>query len=596
MGSDLYDVRALAKKRRTVSLDVRVVHPDAMHIPADPSFALMMLREGADDEDPLAREVAFQDTLDPKWMTRFATTFIEAVRVHDVEQTKRSMRARLEVTVTQDAWVAHVAKGKAWPSRAFELVDRYDAPSDGPAAPVRIDDAFMWAPRECFVGHGAPASTPALLEVPAYAPSAYAIVDEMAPPNVDPKRLASWLGRAVVVKDTYGVHHGAFAAVDDGAVVILSIDELSLGCARVGVRSIGRLVPKTGRRGAKLGYARVLGAARVTASSVAKRGAAVEIVLRVPPDGRAARVDSESDVLDLLVAPLRTQSHMRLRPSALTSALEADLEARGLEGAHRLEEIYAEIARRYVASFEVEATPFTPPDWDALTHAEARARLEAPWPTVTLRATLTDARWAEHLDAPIVMRSQPLPPAMRVPPEPKRPERPTAPPPDARAVMTKGDRVWTAERRGATVATRTGKKARERDTKTKTHASAEKARAAFERDVASKQKDGWAAAPAGAAALVEQRLGMRFDDTTGALFVTKVGPPSDAITFHDITWFKPGDRVTGVGPMGAPDAFAVATIEELALALAPHRPGAIVYLQCDRPASGVGTAEDVRML
>jgi hypothetical protein len=606
MGSDLYDVRVLSKEDRTASLDVRVVHPDAMDIPADPSFALMMIREGADDDDPIAREVAFEDTLDETWMTKFAKGFIHSVTVHEVQRTRASMRATMQVTVTSPAWVAHLTTGKTWASRAFELVRTYDDPENHPAAPLRIDDAFVWVPRECFVDHGAPATTPALLEAIAYAPSAYAVADEMRDPAVDHERVQTWIGRAVAARDAYGTQHGSLAEVPEpGVAVLLHLDPYSHGYRRVEFRSIGRMVPKLSRRGAKLGYKRILETARITLASAKKAERALELVLRIPPDGRRLPIESATDILDILVEPLRTDSLVRLLESPLSGALEADLEARGLEGANRLEGIYPEIARRYVESFRVDAEPSDPPSWDELPHAKVRSLLEAPWPTATIRIVATDPRWIAHFDAkrPNGLRARPLPPAMATPPPPKRLEHagaPSAQAPDRRAVLVSGDRVWIAERRGTTVATRTGGRLQRKgrtQTKTKTHPSAERAQATFEKDVAAKEATGWFAAPptAECAALVAKRLGLVFDDSTGALFVTKAGPPGEGIEIHEIVWFKPGDRVSGIGPIGSPDSIAVTTIEELALAIGNVRPGATIYVQCDRPASGAATAVGVRI-
>jgi hypothetical protein len=76
--SELYSVRVAARPDdRTVDLDIKVVHPDAMHIPASPGFALMLLHDQAGADCPLAREVDLQTVMNPDWATHNARAFVE---------------------------------------------------------------------------------------------------------------------------------------------------------------------------------------------------------------------------------------------------------------------------------------------------------------------------------------------------------------------------------------------------------------------------------------------------------------------------------------------------------------------------------------
>lgn len=439
-----------------------------------------------------------------------------------------------------------------------------------------------------------------LLEIPAYAPTAYSVVDEMTAPNLDLERLRSWIGTPVAARDAIFLEHGTLAAIEDGTVVILSIDHGHHGLKRVSLGSIGRIVPKAGRRGAKLGYKRILETAPMTIVRATAAGTKLALVARVPPDGRPLTFESETEILDILVTALKTDTGLmpKLRESPLTTALEADLEARGRQGAHRLEEIYPEIARRYITSFRVSRDEHTSPAWDDLSHAEVRRLLEAPWPTATIDVELTDARWGAHLDhlgrsMPICVRGRALPPAMESPPEPKRPAAPAGPP-DQRTVLMKGDRFWLAERRGATWSMWTGKRsATKRPMKPKTLASAEKARAALEKAAAAKVADGWRAAPftRECAELVERRTGLTFDEAAAAPFVVHA-PPAPKRPWAQ-AWFEHGDRVEGVGVLGGISYIAVTTIEELALALESYPPNARTYLHFRRPSTNVFTGAEV---
>ncbi|HLL25234.1 MAG TPA: hypothetical protein VK427_24030, partial [Kofleriaceae bacterium] len=364
MGSDLYDVTVLSTQDASVSLAVEVVYPDAMHLPEDPSFALMMLRECATPDAPLAREVAFEDLHDTTWVAKFTTGFVAGVHVHDVQQTSRTMRGIVDITVTHPAWVAHLARGQRWSSRAFDVAQRYDV--HPPIAPcerhgtVAAEVAFVWVPREVFLPYRAPQSIPSLLEAPAYSPSAYEVSHEVR------EHFEQCVGRAVVVRTRDRELHGALAAVVDRRVAVAHLSRGARGVNWLEPQSVGLLAPAARRRGTRLSMTEVLAVTPVTATYIGADGAHVELSVRVPPDGRAVPIASETDVLDLLVWPLRESAFGELVDSELARALRADLDARGMEGAHRLEEIYPQIARRYVAGFRVEAVPFDVPAWHEL--------------------------------------------------------------------------------------------------------------------------------------------------------------------------------------------------------------------------------------
>jgi hypothetical protein len=625
MGSDLYDVRALSRTANTLVLEVQVVHPDAMQIPADRSFALMMLRDTAEKGDALYREVAFEHTLDEVWVEQYAAGFISDVQVTDVtgEPPKEAlegshhdywdhpdgwMRGRLHVTVTDPAWIAHIRPGATWPSRAFQLVgsDSYEehAPilPGGAAGPAEVEGAFVWVPRDTVI-ELAPPDIPALFEVPAYAPTAYAVVQVMKRGAIDTERLRAWIGKPVCVEGDYGEHVGALVAIAGSTTaVVASCQEGSYGVNQIEPVSIGLLKPVAGRRGAKLGYDDILRLTQITAVSAVKRGATLEVRLRIPPDGRSLPVRTETDVLGLLFAPLKYKGwepgapslyHQHFRPSALSRALEQDLAARDMEGAHRVEEILPEIAKRYVASFVIDPPAATPlPRLGTMTHAEAREALAAPWPTATLRVQVSDEKWLEHFDlrTPLIVRQSPLP----APREPQPRPAPVAPaPPDDRAVLWTGDKIWMAERRGATWTARWGKRSNSsRHTKDHAAASVEKAKAAFDKAVTAKVEDGYRRAPAtaAAAAIVKLRLGLALDDTSGKVVVTMAGPPCENVDVMGELWCRRGDEVVGIMPVETRDDTRVTVIEEVAIAIEPVAPGEQIYVHCNRPSSRSGSS------
>src|SRR5690606_26065699 len=80
--SDLYDVRVAARPdAHTVELDIKVVHPDAMHIPESPGFALMLLHDRASGDAPLARELDLDTIMNGEWASANACAFIESVEL-----------------------------------------------------------------------------------------------------------------------------------------------------------------------------------------------------------------------------------------------------------------------------------------------------------------------------------------------------------------------------------------------------------------------------------------------------------------------------------------------------------------------------------
>lgn len=637
MGSDLYDVRAISRTENTVVLDVQVVHPDAMQIPADRSFALMMLRDTAEKGDALYREVAFDETLDEVWVEKYAAGFISNVKVTDVtgeppkaalegtgsshheywDHPDKWMRGRLHITVTHPAWIAHIKASATWSSRAFQLVgsDGYDehppiAPGS-PAGPAEVEGAFVWVPRDLVLDY-VPPDCPALFEVPAYAETAYSTVQVMKKGAIDLERLRAWIGKAVRVEGDYGDRIGALVAIEDATTLhVTSCAQGSYGgFGYVDPKSIGLLKPIAGRRGARLEYRTILQWTPITAISAVKQGKTVEVRVRIPPDGRALPIETETDVLGLLFTPLKYKSydepgasslyHQQFKPSALSRALQEDLAARDMEGAHRVEKILPEIAKRYVASFAIDLPPAPPPPrLDEMTHAEAREALAAPWPTATVRVQVSDEKWLEHFEikTPLILHHAPRP----APREPQpRPAPVVVPPPDDRAVLWTGDKIWIAERRGTTWTARWGKRDREADQRqTKDHpaASAEKAKAAFDKAVAAKMKDGYRRAPAtaDAAAIVKRRLGLELDDTSGKIVVTKPGPPCENVDIHGVLWCRRGDEVGGIARLKPRADPRFSVIEEIAIAIEPIPPGEEIFVNCSRPASGSGTGLFVKI-
>jgi hypothetical protein len=71
------------------------------------------------------------------------------------------MSGTVAITVTNPAWVAHVAKGDRWASRAFPLISKCDkcapiSPGQDQSADEAKSNGFMVIPTEIWIPHLAP--------------------------------------------------------------------------------------------------------------------------------------------------------------------------------------------------------------------------------------------------------------------------------------------------------------------------------------------------------------------------------------------------------------------------------------------------------
>ncbi|MFY0534452.1 hypothetical protein [Nannocystis pusilla] len=413
MGSDLYRVKMVSKKATTAVFDVKVIHPDISTIPEDRSFALMLLREAANDS-LLARELTTRDMTDKAWLKKYASGFIPSVGLTTTGNSAK--RGRLTITVSDPAWIDHVEPGESFDTAAFQRLDKYDRhppilPTKSAARPTEVDDAdledgdgFLWVPREAYGDVRMLKPLPPFVQVPAYSLSAYEVVGEVTG-KLAPKRLQAWHGKAVRVMASGRPQEGALGLLKDSADKFALLAIQGWGWSKV--EAIGRLRLKPGRRGTKASYAEVLERVRTSAALVKKRGGTLELTCRLPPDGRKVPFASESDVLALLAGPLEFDFFRQgfKTKAPLGDALTRDLREQSL-GTD--EDLYPAVARAYVASFTVEGATkpkkkLTAAALDALAPPAALAALSAPWPTFTLRIEVTDPKWIAHVDDELPM-------------------------------------------------------------------------------------------------------------------------------------------------------------------------------------------------
>lgn len=419
MGSDCYRVKVLKKTARAVSLDVRVTYP-RLDIPADKSFALMMLRENASGASALADAVGENEMLSEAWQRQYANGFIESVDVRDLEnvppaaaeddsnhpywlEPARWLRGKLDVVVTDPAWIAHLEPGAAWDSRAFRAAEEYDPrapmrPGDtGGEAPNAGDDGLMWVPTRLWASSGFPSGGPAVVQVPAYEPRAYRAKD--------PKK------GTFAAKDLRDLQYRCVHATERGeqGVLVLrgkNIELLRFSDGSGGMSGWGHELPgpvgllelKPGaRRGVRVPYERVLRNLEPCLVSAKVSGRRVELGLEVPPGAPGKLVSSATDVLALIVAPLVGSSDLT-KASPLTKALRAEMKRRDVG---YFPDLLPEVASGIVERFEVDAPRANTLDLDAAPQSEVKAFFSAPWPVCKVTAEVFQPAFLEHLAKPL---------------------------------------------------------------------------------------------------------------------------------------------------------------------------------------------------
>ena len=443
MGSDLYRVRVLDKQDKKVRLGVQVIHPDAMDLPGDKSFALMMLFEAAKTADPLVGEMGLEDSLDPKWNQRHAAGFVTKVAVLSIENPppedryndpywndpEQWMRGEIEITVTHPDWIRHLRKGNTWASRAFQVTARYGrcAPivpgadtreakkatkeAKAPKEPGSgANSGFVLVPPEVFAVLSPPKTHLTALEMPAYGDGAYRATDIHTGPEITNALLKKWDGRAVDLVGVYGKTRGALIySGKQSTVVRMTANGSSYSSGSLeGAKSLGllELKPKA-RLGDKLRYETFLSQLPSRVVAVKRAGAKVELTLHLAPLGKLPKVAHTPDALGVLTyglahseftgAPLSMAS---LTPSArkapIVVAAREDMARLGIEWDGGT--LCAAIAKGYVLDWNLALPELELPDLDAADLTTVRAFLEQPRPTATLTMTVSDPAWLAHLD------------------------------------------------------------------------------------------------------------------------------------------------------------------------------------------------------
>lgn len=442
MGSDLYRVKVVEKQDRTVKLRVEVVHPDSNYLSDNESFALMVLREGttAGATAPLAQEISFADTLDRGWLSLYTRGFIERVESKvesgssEGQTADQWIKGTLTITVTDPAWIAHLAVGAEFDSRAFDVTSDFAA-----CAPIRPGQVDPNAPTpEAFISvPGALWEDPALPTVvrgAAYSASAYRMV---APRKgtFSAADLKDLDGQVVLYQGQYDESpQTAFLHLAGESVRLFSVSDGGHGMSSSAPfeGSIGKAELVPGKRlGSRLKLSGLLGNLKPRVLSASIAGDAATFRIAVPPGNSSLEALSEDQLValgfQLVLNPLMPKesgAQTLLSPSPLSWTIEREvlrlfpaeerqishyIDGKMVPAGDSIPEqsgLARRLARGFIAKTELVSQPAAGGGGvDALNEAQQREALTAPWPELVVKVVPHHAVFLQHLAAPL----EPLP-------------------------------------------------------------------------------------------------------------------------------------------------------------------------------------------
>jgi ankyrin repeat protein len=430
--SELYSIRVAARPDdHTVELDIKVVHPDAMHIPDSPGFALMLLHDRAEGDAPLARELDLETVMNAEWAIANAKAFIASVELlstkneppeearDDYEHRywknpKKWLEGRLRIRATHPAWVSHVPN--SWDSAAFDPAPSEPECDYEPCTPASPDDqpiivveseveqseGFLPAPR-LLIASEVSADCPELIWIPRHGARAYEPHDRREGDELTIDTLSEWIGRPVIWRESDQTAVGVLAGFENGSMKLVSISGGSRSTRTSDPESLSWIGLAAFRRGTPrlappLALERLLDYANpaATVERVDDCEATIHIhVLQRDPSMQPQF--NAADVLRLIAVPARASwGDFESSTVPLGRTLRREMANRDLSWDTQ---IYPVVANGFIESFEAEAPERprekdldkTPRTW-ALEFIEQRR-----WPCWTVRVVVTDPAWLEHL-------------------------------------------------------------------------------------------------------------------------------------------------------------------------------------------------------
>ena len=423
--SSLYGIRVQEiPNDTTVNLQVQVIHPDAMHISASPGFALMLLCDPAGDADPLAQEVDFENTLDGAWMRSYARGFVRQIKLvelvnepppnvqgdpeHEYWNTPSGwLRGTLRIEVSDPAWIAHLSEGLSWRSAAFEPSAAYDdcdpiypeADDPGQAAPAGEGDehaGLIPIPRIFFLNLLG-SFDDEFIWFPKYSDKAYVADEFYEGDGITEEVLDSLVGK-VVEYSSHGEGLGVLGP--DYSVISISIGSWgAMGKVKPGQGKVGqaRFNTKKKRLGEPLSISKLARYVEPAVVEASVDGTRATLKVCCFDRQRELALNHEAEALALL-AEMEYESFYVF--SNATSKLGKLLHETAQQDDLRFQDrIFAKVAGGIVTDFTVEKTSDGEAvDFDALSDDELIAAFQKnPWATWTVKISVTDPAWIEHL-------------------------------------------------------------------------------------------------------------------------------------------------------------------------------------------------------
>lgn len=426
--SSLYIIEVTDKPdAQSLFVHVKVIHPDAMKIPATPGFALMLLNDNA-NESPLRNVVDLETAMDEEWSSENARGIVDSVELLEEKyrmpraaerdqdhafwkDAKKWPEAKLRIHCTHPAWCSHVKCGDVWETTAFDPCRLYE--ESDPILPETVDqditlentveysEGFLPVPKIFLFNGVPPFKLDDIVYMPAYSFPSYSVDNRMDGKTAGSFSFDSWLGKPVAWS-SYGCEDiGILADVSgDGSLRLVSVKGSSRSennTASGDLEWIGTISFKKGKKKGRreLNVSDAVYFYDGAVMSVKKEGAKLSLGIM-----NCGRYDDELQMnparaLAVLSLPLSSINGFDTS-SPLGAALDKIMKNKEVNDAS---EVYQYAADRFIKTYKLAKCGKKADGLDDMSDDELIAFYKsASWPLNTLDIELTDAGWADHID------------------------------------------------------------------------------------------------------------------------------------------------------------------------------------------------------
>jgi len=426
--SSLYKIEVTGKPDpQTLIVIVKVIHPDAMKIPATPGFALMLLNDNAVDA-PLRNVVDLETVMDEDWSSENAQGIVDSVELlgekhrmpraaeRDQEHAfwkdiKKWPEAKLQIHCTHPAWCAHIKCGDMWETTAFDPSGFYE--ESAPILPETVDqgitlentveysEGFLPVPKIFLFNGVPPVKLDDIVYIPAYNNPSYSVENRIEGRDAESFSFSAWLGKPVSWSSYGRVETGILADVsDNGSLRLVSVKGSSRcenNTASGDLEWIGTISFKKGKKKGRreINVSDAVYFYDGAVMSVKKEGA--KLCLSIMNCGR---YDDELQMnparaLAVLALPLSSINGFDTS-SPLGAALDKIMKNKEVNDAS---EVYQYAADRFIKKYKLSTCGKKAEGLDDMSDDELIAYYNSEsWPVNTLEIELTDAEWGAHMD------------------------------------------------------------------------------------------------------------------------------------------------------------------------------------------------------